>query len=122
MHGDHRGRELGYPTANLGSTGWAAIPADGVYAARLIVNPDSNATSWPAAVSVGTNPTFTAVSRRVEAYAIDAGHELDLYDQPVAVDFLRRLRAMEAFDSMDALVRQMADDVDQARLVAEDRT
>ena len=122
VHGDHRGRELGYPTANLGSTGWAAIPADGVYAARLIVNPDSNATSWPAAVSVGTNPTFTAVSRRVEAYAIDAGHELDLYDQPVAVDFLRRLRPMEAFDGLDELVQQMAVDVDQARLVAEDRT
>ena len=115
VHGDHRGRELGYPTANLGSTGWAAIPADGVYAARLIVDPEGAPLSWPAAVSVGTNPTFEAVPRRVEAYAIDAGIDLDLYDKPVAVDFVKRLRDMVAFDDLDSLVSQMAADVSDAR-------
>jgi len=116
VHGDHRGRELGYPTANLGVTGSPSIPADGVYAAWLIVDPyQAHSQRWPAAVSVGTNPTFDEVPRRVEAYAIDAGNDLDLYGQHVAVDFVSRLRSMHAFDSIDALVEQMALDVSQAR-------
>ncbi len=116
VHGEHRGRELGYPTANLGLTGNPSIPADGVYAAWLIADPyGANSQRWPAAVSVGTNPTFDEVPRRVEAYAIDAGGDLDLYGHDVAVDFVARLRSMEAFDSIDALIEQMALDVAQAR-------
>ena len=118
VHGDHRGRELGYPTANLEATPLATIPGDGVYAARLVVDPDGAASPvWPAAVSVGTNPTFGEVARRVEAFALDAGTELDLYGRDVAVDFLAHLRPMVAFDALDALVAQMAADVDAARLV-----
>jgi len=115
VHGDHRGREIGYPTANLGDVARAAIPADGVYAGFLVVDPQGAATALPAAISVGTNPTFGENSRRVEAYVIDSGHELALYDLPVAVDFVENLRPMVAFDDIDSLLTQMAADVDQAR-------
>jgi len=116
VHGDHRGRDLGYPTANLGVGATGAVPADGVYAGWLVVDPDGvSSPSWPAAISVGTNPTFGEVTRRVEAYAIDAGSELDLYGQVVGVDFHSRLRAMEAFAGVDELLRQMDLDVRRAR-------
>lgn len=118
VHGDHRGRELGYPTANLGDTGTLAIPADGVYAAILVLEPDGDATTvWPAAVSVGTNPTFGENSRRVEAFAIDAGEHLDLYGREVGVDFVARLRPMEQFDGIEPLLHQMAIDVERARTI-----
>jgi riboflavin kinase / FMN adenylyltransferase len=106
VHGDHRGRELGYPTANLELPPALAVPADGVYAGWL--------DGLPAAISVGTNPTFGAADRRVEAYAIDQVG-LDLYGQVVALDFVTRLRPMVTFDGIDALVAQMAVDVAQSR-------
>jgi riboflavin kinase/FMN adenylyltransferase len=106
VHGDHRGRELGYPTANLEVSAALAVPADGVYAGWL--------DAMPAAISIGTNPTFDGVSRRIEAYAIDRVG-LDLYGQTMTLDLVARLRPMVAFDGVEALVRQMADDVDQAR-------
>ena len=106
VHGDHRGRELGYPTANLDLPPDLAVPADGVYAGWL--------DGMAAAISVGTNPTFEGVGRRVEAYAIDEVG-LDLYGRVMALDFTARLRPMVRFDSIDALVVQMADDVDRAR-------
>jgi riboflavin kinase/FMN adenylyltransferase len=68
-----------------------------------------------AAISVGTNPTFDGVHRRVEAYIIDEGHELDLYDEHLIVEFAERLRGMEKFASVDDLVAQMAKDVDETR-------
>ena len=118
VHGDHRGRELGYPTANLATTAHAAVPADGVYAARLVVAPyTEHAIVYPAAVSVGTNPTFDGVERRVEAYAIDEVG-LDLYGAHVAVDFVDRIRGMVRFEGPDALaelIPTMARDVDEAR-------
>ncbi|MFN8169454.1 MAG: bifunctional riboflavin kinase/FAD synthetase [Candidatus Nanopelagicales bacterium] len=118
VHGDHRGRELGYPTANLATTPHAAVPADGVYAARLVLAPyTADEQSLPAAVSVGTNPTFDGVERRVEAYVIDR-EGLDLYGRHVAVDFLERIRGQERFDDVDALVARMAIDVDEARRLA----
>lgn len=118
VHGDKRGRELGYPTANLATTPHAAIPADGVYAARLILEPyTEHEESLPAAVSVGTNPTFHGVERRVEAYALDRT-DLDLYGSHVAVDFVSRIRGQETFDGIDALVARMAIDVDEARRLA----
>jgi riboflavin kinase/FMN adenylyltransferase len=106
VHGDHRGRELGYPTANLELPPDVAIPADGVYAGRL--------NGMPAAISIGTNPTFGGTGRRVEAYAIDQTG-LDLYGQVVTLDFVARLRPMVTFDSVEALVAQMANDVEETR-------
>jgi riboflavin kinase / FMN adenylyltransferase len=106
VHGDHRGRELGYPTANLELPPDLAVPADGVYAGWL--------DGMPAAISVGTNPTFGGADRRVEAYVIDQAG-LDLYGQVVALDFVTRLRPMVAFDGIEALVAQMAVDVAQSR-------
>jgi riboflavin kinase/FMN adenylyltransferase len=110
VRGDARGRELGYPTANLAVPAGVAVPADGVYAGWLVRAAGSR---WPAAISVGTNPTFDGVDRRVEAYALDA--EFDLYDERITIEFAERLRGMEKFDSVDELVAQMARDVDAVR-------
>ncbi len=106
IHGDHRGRELGYPTANLELPPALAVPADGVYAGLL--------DGMPAAVSVGTNPTFGGTSRRVEAYVIDEVG-LDLYGRVMALDLVRRLRPMVTFEGIEALVAQMAVDVEESR-------
>ena len=115
VHGDKRGRGLGYPTANLATTPHAAIPADGVYAAHVVVAPyTSLEQSFPAAVSVGTNPTFDGVERRVEAYVLDRD-DLELYGAHVAIDFVARIRGQEKFDDIAALVARMAVDVDEAR-------
>ncbi|HEY5136907.1 MAG TPA: bifunctional riboflavin kinase/FAD synthetase [Candidatus Nanopelagicales bacterium] len=125
VHGDHRGRELGYPTANLATTPHAAVPADGVYAARLVVAPyTGHAVTHPAAVSIGTNPTFDGVDRRVEAHVIDlhGSEDLDLYGAHVAVDFVDRIRGQIRFegpDALAALVERMALDVDTARRMLE---
>jgi riboflavin kinase/FMN adenylyltransferase len=121
VHGDHRGRELGYPTANLATTPHAAVPADGVYAARLVLAPyTEHAATLPAAVSIGTNPTFDGVERRVEAHVIDlpGSADLDLYGAHVALDFVERIRGQIRFEGPDALadlVARMAQDVDTAR-------
>lgn len=105
VRGDMRGRELGYPTANLQTLPYAAVPADGVYAGQL----EHAGKSRPAAISIGTNPTFEGCERRVEAYVID--FDGDLYGEHVALDFHVRLRGMERFDHVDALRAQMAQDV-----------
>jgi riboflavin kinase/FMN adenylyltransferase len=117
VHGDHRGRGLGFPTANLDVDDRAAVPADGVYAGWLVRADGSRA---PAAVSVGTNPTFDGVGRRVEAYVLDAPdpagpQALDLYGEQVSVDFVTRLRPMVRFDSVGSLVEQMDSDVAKVR-------
>lgn len=108
VHGDHRGRELGYPTANLDVPADLAVPADGVYAGWL--------DGMAAAVSIGTNPTFGGIGRRVEAYAIDRVG-LELYGQLMSLDLVARLRPMVTFDDIGALTTQMAADVEQARQV-----
>lgn len=119
VRGDARGRTLGYPTANVAPTPHAAIPADGVYAAHLARAPlyPGPPVRLPAAVSIGTNPTFAGTERRVEAYVLPeaAGEGLDLYGEHVGVDFLRRLRTTEAFADVDALLEQMASDVEATR-------
>lgn len=115
VHGDQRGRTIGYPTANLDTTPGAAIPADGIYAGWL----RWRGGSLPAAISIGTNPTFDGTVRRVEAYALDRD-DLELYDEHVAVDFAVRLRETLRFDSVAALVEQMGHDVDRARLITAD--
>ncbi len=109
IRGDRRGRELGFPTANLQTHPHAAVPADGVYAAWLV----RGKSPLPAAVSVGTNPTFSGRERRVEAYVLD--FDDDLYGERVAIDFVAHLRPMVAFDTSDALVAQIHDDVAEVR-------
>jgi riboflavin kinase/FMN adenylyltransferase len=114
VHGDHRGRELGYPTANLAPDAVGAVPADGVYAGWL-TRPDSGE-RLPAAISVGTNPTFDGTQRRVEAYVLDRD-DLDLYGETVALEFTHRLRPTLRFTGVDDLVRQMAEDVARCRVL-----
>ncbi|GAB97039.1 riboflavin kinase/FMN adenylyltransferase [Kineosphaera limosa] len=117
VHGDHRGRELGYPTANLERHCDGLVPADGVYAGWLVrpqrpaSDPDS---TLPAAISIGTNPTFEGTSRRVEAYVLDRT-DLDLYGEPVTLEFVARLRPTLRFDSVDELLDRMAEDVTKSR-------
>jgi riboflavin kinase / FMN adenylyltransferase len=115
VEGDHRGHELGYPTANVPADGMAA-PADGVYAGWLRRLGASE--RLPAAVSVGTNPTFAGTERRVESYVLDRD-DLELYGAEVEVSFVARLRGMVRFESVDGLLAQMADDVARARKVLE---
>lgn len=110
--GDGRGRGLGFPTANVPVDDRYAVPADGVYAGRVLVD----GVSHPAAISVGTNPTFGETSRRVESYLMDL-RDIDLYDREVRVEFIDHLRSMERFDTIEALVAQMHDDVSAARSV-----
>jgi riboflavin kinase/FMN adenylyltransferase len=116
VHGDHRGRELGYPTANLDMPADRARPADGVYSGWLIDDPyGPQPTRWPAAISVGANTTFGGDAPRVEAYALDRD-DLDLYGHVMAVDFAERLRDMRAFPGVDDLLAAMAEDVARTRL------
>jgi len=110
VRGDKRGRELGYPTANLLSGRYAAVPADGVYAAWLVRGRDGK---LPAAVSIGTNPTFSGRERRVEAYVLD--FDGDLYGERVGLDFVARLREMRTYAGVRPLLEQIAEDVAQTR-------
>ena len=117
VRGNQRGRALGFPTANLETLPHTAVPADGVYAGWLssLDLDGAEAERWPAAISIGTNPTFEGAGQRtVEAYALDRD-DLDLYGAHVAVDFAARLRATVKFASVDDLVVQMRVDVDVAR-------
>jgi riboflavin kinase/FMN adenylyltransferase len=115
--GDRRGRELGYPTANVPIAEGIAAPADGVYAGWLTrLDTDER---FPAAISVGTNPTFAGErARRVEAYALDRD-DLELYGVEVEVAFVDRLRGMVRFDGIEPLRETMADDVRRTRHVLE---
>ncbi|XRQ03545.1 bifunctional riboflavin kinase/FAD synthetase [Actinomadura welshii] len=115
VRGHQRGRALGFPTANLETPPHSAIPADGVYAGRLVCDSDRYPDfSWPAAISIGTNPTFDGVERTVEAYALDRD-DLDLYGEHMAADFTTRIRDTLKFDSVEALIDQMHRDVDEIR-------
>ena len=112
VRGDRRGREIGFPTANLMCHRYAAVPADGVYAAWLIRGGEY-AARLPASVSIGTNPTFSGRERRVEAYVLDfAG---DLYGERVSLDFGAHLREQRVYDSIEPLVAQIREDVEQTR-------
>ena len=118
VHGHHRGRELGYPTANLAHDSDGLVPADGVYAGwleRPALPEDHPDRRLPAAISVGTNPTFDDVVRRtVEAYVLDRT-DLDLYGEVVWVDFVHRLRGNVRFESVEELLAQIGEDVDRTR-------
>ncbi len=123
VHGARRGRELGYPTANLSPDLEGFVPADGVYAGWLVdEGPLDRAAAeprasirYPAAISIGTNPTFDDVSvRQVEAYVLDED-DLDLYGHAVSIEFVDRIRGMVAFADIEALKDRMADDVERVR-------
>lgn len=115
VHGEKRGREIGYPTANIGKIEGQTIPADGIYAGWLTVGIDY----WPAAISIGTNPTFEGDrGRQVEAYALDQ-QGLDLYDKAASVEFGWYLRPTLKFNGLDELLVQMKKDCDEARRLTE---
>jgi riboflavin kinase/FMN adenylyltransferase len=117
MPGDRRGRELGYPTANLVPDNALVYPGNGVYACRAAVEEDGEWRWWPAATNVGIRPTFdTGRGVLVEAYLLD--FDGDLYGRELRLAFLARLRGERRFDSAEALVEQMHRDVDDARGIA----
>lgn len=113
VHGEARGRTIGYPTANLGLSDNPTVPADGIYAGWLTVGEHR----WASAISIGTNPTFPGVrGRQVEAYAIDQ-KDLDLYDQNAKIEFVARLRDTLKFDGLDELLIQMDLDCKEAKRI-----
>ncbi len=109
VRGDRRGRTIGYPTANLQTAPHIAVPADGVYAGWLL----REKSKLPAAISIGTNPTFEGRERRVEAFVLD--FDADIYGEHVGLDLAERLRATLRFDDVAGLVAQMDDDVRRTR-------
>jgi riboflavin kinase/FMN adenylyltransferase len=111
VRGDGRGRELGFATANLDPPPRSALPATGIYAGRAHL-PDG---SWPAAISVGYNPTFSDERERVrvEAHLLDFGR--DIYGQPIRLEFMRRLRGEERYGSIEELVAQVHRDIAAVR-------
>jgi len=118
VHGNHRGKGLGYPTANLSADSLGLVPMEGVYAGwltRLDLPDDARDRTMPAAISVGTNPTFETHDRRtVEAYVLDRD-DLDLYDERVMVEFTAHIRPTLKFDSIDDLLAAMGSDVERCR-------
>ncbi|MFJ3380948.1 bifunctional riboflavin kinase/FAD synthetase [Curtobacterium sp. NPDC090217] len=105
VHGNQRGRAMGYPTANLDPSCEGFVPADGVYAARVL----HDGTVYPAAVSVGNNPTFEGVpAKQIEAHLLDV--DIDLYGETISVLFVSYVRGMVKFSSMDELAAQMRQD------------
>lgn len=118
VRGEQRGRALGFPTANIPVRDGELVPADGVYAGRLTrldQGPEPEP-AMPAAISVGTNPTFGDEARTVEPYVLDRD-DLELYGRKVTVEFVARIRDQHRFDSAAELVAQMHDDVAAARRV-----
>lgn len=112
QHGFKRGRELGFPTANLSQDIEGVIPADGVYAGWLVRQvPGTSAGEFlPAAISVGTNPQFDGEERTVETHVLGRS-DLNLYGERVAITFVSRIRPMLSFDSLEDLLEQMDDDL-----------
>lgn len=112
VHGQKRGRELGYPTANLSRELEGFIPADGVYAGFITIG----GRTMPAAISIGNNPTFEGVpARQVEAHVLD--EDLDLYDQVANLEFVDYIRGQVRYTSLDELIAQIGRDTDRVREV-----
>ncbi|WP_350269123.1 bifunctional riboflavin kinase/FAD synthetase [Brevibacterium sp. CBA3109] len=116
VHGDARGRDLGFPTANLSEDAAGLIPADGVYAGWATFSGEDQA--YPAAISVGTNPTFEGCVRRVEAHVLDKEFgEFDVYGRHMTLEFVSRIRGQVTFTGMDELVVKMHEDIADVREV-----
>jgi riboflavin kinase/FMN adenylyltransferase len=111
IHGQGRGDSLGYPTANVGGIDML-LPGEGIYAGRAWIDGRSHA----AAMSLGGNPTFDESELKMEAFLLN--YEGNLYDRPIEIDFLARLRDIVRFDSVDQLIAQIALDVQQTRQIA----
>ena len=111
--GDQRGRELGFPTANVPVDEAYAVPPDGVYAGWLV---RADGERLPAAISVGTNPTFDGVERRVESYVLDRT-DLELYGEAIRVELVDRLRGMVKYEGIEPLIAQMHQDVENTRAI-----
>jgi riboflavin kinase/FMN adenylyltransferase len=109
VRGDARGRHLGFPTVNLRPDPGAAVPADGIYAGWC----RAGAHRWPAAISIGTNPTFDGRERRVEAHLL--GTQVDLYGARVTLEFAARVRDVATFPDAASLVAAMTADVGRVR-------
>ena len=120
VRGLRRGRELGFPTANLEAATAGVVPPDGVYAGWLVRGggADGGGQRLPAAISIGTNPTFDDVPRRtVEAHVLGRA-DLNLYGEEIGIELVERLRPMLAFDGLDPLLVQMRTDIeDTARIL-----
>jgi riboflavin kinase / FMN adenylyltransferase len=117
VHGDERGRELGFPTANLVPDNALVYPGNGVYACRAAFEDGGEWRWWPAATNVGVRPTFvTGRGVLIEAYLLD--FDGDLYDRELRIAFLSRLRGERRFDTVEGLVEQMHRDVQDARAIA----
>ena len=114
-HGDHRGRTIGFPTANLNYAREKVVPAGGIYACWAYVGDEKH----QAAINIGTNPTFTPDKQtlNVEAYLLDFDREI--YDEMVCLEFVMRLRDELKYDSVDALIKQIHKDVEQTRNILE---
>ena len=111
VKGDQRGRQLGFPTANLAIAERRLIPADGIYAVRVKIGD----VWYGGAANIGIRPTFDHGHRLVEVYVLD--FDGDLYDQVIEVQFIKRLREERKFDRIDALIAQMKQDVEETRRV-----
>ena len=111
VHGDARGRDLGFPTANLDIPALRAVPADGVYAGWL----DVCGQRYAAAISIGTNPQFEGTQRRVEAHALDVSQDFNIYDEHACISFVSRLRGQQVYADVDELVAAIGDDVTSVR-------
>ena len=111
VEGDRRGRQLGFPTANLSVEPDLVIPSDGIYATWAVVE----GRRYEAATSIGVRPTFGANDRTVEAFLLD--YEGDLYGKTVTLEFASLLREEQAFTTVEALIEQMKVDVERTRAV-----
>jgi riboflavin kinase/FMN adenylyltransferase len=113
VHGDGRGKGIGIPTANLETGDEKLIPGAGVYASRVQILD----AYWPAAVNIGTRPTFESSDQRshVEAHILD--YSGDLYSQKIAVEFIARLRGEQRFQNIEDLINQIHADINQTRVI-----
>ena len=111
VRGDQRGRELGFPTANINVTADIMLPGDGIYATWAIVE----GKRYAAATSIGIRPTFGLTERLVEVYILD--FDADIYGNTIGVEFVKKLRNQETFDNIEALVKQIHLDVSDTRSV-----
>jgi riboflavin kinase/FMN adenylyltransferase len=111
MDGNKRGRTIGFPTANVAVWDEQVIPANGVYACRVHLGDET----FNAVTNVGVRPTFDGENVTVEAHIFD--FDRDIYGQTLAVDFVERLRGEQKFDGIEALVAQIKQDAEQARVL-----
>ena len=112
--GDQRGREMGFPTANLKMDYQTLLPNDGIYATWAVID----GVRYPSATSIGIRPTFNLTERLVEAHLIDFNQ--DIYGKQLGVEFVSKLRDQEKFSGMDELIEKMNQDVADSRAILED--